>query len=319
METRSLKNILSGWKSRSALFAEAQTARRKPSAWLIAPIAVLVYIIGLVVAAVCMIPLTAHLGAEMGHEQLEVWVQQHMLLIMLYGTIPITGVFLLYVKVIERRSLASVGFTRKGVLLRYLRGLGWGAAMILAALAIACLTGGMRFDGLNGQIAWGALLLFFIGFLFQGMSEEVICRGVIMVSAANRAPLWIGVALNSVLFAAMHLFNNGLTVLSFVNLILFGLFASAYFLRMDSVWGIGALHTAWNFFQGNVLGIEVSGQPVTETVAHFSAVEGSAPAFSGGAFGLEGSIATTIVFGAGIVLLVFLPRRNRPDHGLNKG
>lgn len=319
METRSLKNVLNGWKSRSALFAEAQTARRKPSAWLIAPIAVLVYIIGLVVAAVCMIPLTAHLGAEMGHEQLEVWVQQHMLFIMLYGTIPITGVFLLYVKVIEGRSLASVGFTGKGVVGRYLRGLGWGVAMILAALAIACLMGGMRFDGLNGQIAWGTLLLFFIGFLFQGMSEEVICRGVIMVSAANRAPLWIGVALNSVLFAAMHLFNNGLTVLSFVNLILFGLFASAYFLRMDSVWGIGALHTAWNFFQGNVLGIEVSGQPATETVAHFSAVEGSARALSGGAFGLEGSIATTIVYGAGILLLLFLPRKDSTGHDLNKG
>lgn len=319
METRSLKTVLSGWKSRSALFAEAQTAKRKPSAWLIAPIAVLVYIIGLVAAVICLLPVTIPLGLEVGAEQLGSNTQQYMLFIMLYATIPITGVFLLYVKAIEGRPLSSVGFTGKGVLLRYLRGLGWGVAMILAALAIACLMGGMRYDGLNGQIAWGTMLLFFIGFLFQGMSEEVICRGIIMVSAANRAPLWIGVGLNSVLFAAMHLFNNGLTVLSFVNLILFGVFASAYFLRMDSVWGIGALHTAWNFFQGNVLGIEVSGQPVTETVAHFSAVEGSARAFSGGAFGLEGSIATTIVFGAGILLLLFLPRRDRTGHVLNKG
>lgn len=116
------------------------------------------------------------------------------------------------------------------------------------------------FEGFTGQIPWGMLLLLFVGFLFQGMSEEVVCRSFLMVSAANRAPLWIAVALNSLIFAAMHLANSGVTFFSFANLVLYGVFASFYFLRTDNVWGIAALHTAWNFTQGSVLGVEVSGR-----------------------------------------------------------
>lgn len=51
---------------------------------------------------------------------------------------------------------------------------------------------------------------------------------------------------NSVIFAALHLLNPGVAPLAIVNLILFGIFASCYFIRRGNIWGIGALHSVWN-------------------------------------------------------------------------
>lgn len=228
----------------------------------------------------------------------------------LFATIPVMAVFIFYMKRIERRSYLSMGFTRGGTAKRYLQGLGWGFAMCIAALGIAWALGGMRFEGFTGQIPWGMLLLLFVGFLFQGMSEEVVCRSFLMVSAANRAPLWIAVALNSLIFAAMHLANSGVTFFSFANLVLYGVFASFYFLRTDNVWGIAALHTAWNFTQGSVLGVEVSGRAIQDRLMHFGATD-APDMLSGGKFGLEGGVATTIVYLAGILILVFWPDRQQ--------
>ncbi len=34
-----------------------------------------------------------------------------------------------------------------------------------------------------------------------------------------------------------------------------------YLLKTDTVWGVAGIHGAWNFAQGNLFGILVSGQP----------------------------------------------------------
>lgn len=303
-----MSNFLKNWQLHSTVLAAARQAKRKPSVWALVPIGILVYIAGSIAAVICMIPVLAvWVGLDGNAEQVYPLLMSNQLALTLAMNLPIMAGFIGYMRWIEKRSLLSVGFTRGATLKRYLAGLGWGTLMMMAAAGIACAFGGMRFAGFGQGIDWLLWLLMFIGFLIQGMSEEVMCRGFLMVSAANRAPLWIGVALNSVLFAALHLFNQGVTLLSVLNLILYALFASFYFLRTDSIWGIGAMHSAWNFVQGCVLGVGVSGNPVPVTTAHFVPTEGSAQAINGGAFGLEGSIAVTIVLAAGILLLVFWP------------
>ena len=107
-----------------------------------------------------------------------------------------------------------------------------------------------------------------------------------------------------------HAPNSGVTFFSFANLVLYGVFASFYFLRTDNVWGIAALHTAWNFTQGSVLGVEVSGHAIQDRLMHFGATD-APDVLSGGKFGLEGGVATTIVYLAGILILVFWPDRQQ--------
>lgn len=305
-----MNRFLTAWKQRSATLAEARQAAFKPSVWLLVPIFLLVFLVAQLASLIVAVPAVLPDVLQHGPEAIDQALNGPKLWGSLFATIPVTAVFIFYMKRIERRSYLSMGFTRGGTAKRYLQGLGWGFAMCIAALGIAWALGGMRFEGFTGQIPWGMLLLLFVGFLFQGMSEEVVCRSFLMVSAANRAPLWIAVALNSLIFAAMHLANSGVTFFSFANLVLYGVFASFYFLRTDNVWGIAALHTAWNFTQGSVLGVEVSGHAIQDRLMHFGATD-APDMLSGGKFGLEGGVATTIVYLAGILILVFWPDRQQ--------
>ena len=40
-----------------------------------------------------------------------------------------------------------------------------------------------------------------------------------------------------------------------------------YMLKTDNIWGVAALHGAWNFAQGNLVGVAVSGQDLAVAIA----------------------------------------------------
>ena len=199
--------------------------------------------------------------------------------------------------------MASMGFIKSGWWRHYLKGFGMGLAMCSVALLLALALGGVGVSeaARPDMTLW---LLTLLGFVVQGMSEEVMLRGYLMVSLAGRMPVWLSVAITALLFALLHGGNTGLTPLSLVNLVLFGIFAALFMLRYDNIWGIGALHSAWNFCQGNIFGVAVSGSGMGDTLLNFSVLEGAPRWISGGEFGLEGSIVTTIVFGTMAVLLL---------------
>lgn len=123
-----------------------------------------------------------------------------------------------------------------------------------------------------------------------------------MLSIARKNSVAAGVILNSLVFSALHLLNSGISVLAIVNLFLFGIFASLYYLWRGNIWGVAAVHSMWNFTQGNVFGILVSGGDFGTSLLT-STVSNSGTLLNGGAFGLEGGLAVTIVLAAGIVFV----------------
>lgn len=227
--------------------------------------------------------------------------------ILLYSTIIISAGFIFYARFVERRPLRSLGFTSRRAAGSYVEGYFTGFAMFASAVGICCLLGALDFDGFAKSISWGALALWFFGFIFQGLEEEIALRGFFLTGAAVKIPVPVAVLLNSVIFAVLHLFNYGMTALAAFNLTLFGIFASLYFLRTDNIWGIGALHSAWNFTQGNITGINVSGSAPAVSIATFSPNE--CTRINGGEFGLEGGLAVTIVLVASIAIEIFRSRR----------
>ena len=100
--------------------------------------------------------------------------------------------------------------------------------------------------------------------------------------------------------------NNGISLLAIINLTLCGIMFSLYMLRTDNLWGACAIHSIWNFVQGNFFGLPVSGIDSGDSVFRFSLIEGSDLA-NGGAFGLEGGLPCTIVLTAVILVLLFVP------------
>ncbi len=210
---------------------------------------------------------------------------------------------LLFCKLIQKRKLNTVGFRKKGFVGEYISGLGVGFAIFSAAVLICVLTGSLKLEGLSATFAPGIFLLFVVGFMIQGMAEEVLCRGYFLVSVGRRYTMWVAVIANSVLFAALHLLNPGISVLAIVNLTLFGVFASVYFIKRNNIWGIGALHSVWNLAQGNIYGIRVSGLNISCSIFSSELTEGQ-EWMNGGAFGLEGGLAVTIVLVAATAVML---------------
>ena len=218
----------------------------------------------------------------------------------MFATIAMIGTVLVYCCKINKRSLSNLGLVKKGAAREYCVGFVLGAAFIGVSVLICCLTGSMRIAS-NTDVSFGWLAAFLLAFLVQGFSEELTCRGYLMPAIARRNKLWVGVLVSSVLFALGHILNSGLTLLAFFNLFLFALFAALYTIARGSLWGIAALHSAWNFFQGNIFGIEVSGINVSATAAKCTPVPGR-ELLNGGAFGLEGGLAVTAVLVLGIAV-----------------
>lgn len=231
------------------------------------------------------------------------------LLISLFATAATILACIIYCCKIERRSMASVGFRKKGWLVRYLKGYAIGTVMLGLCAGITWLLGDLDF-AFAQNISVFYLLAFFVGFFIQGMSEEVLLRGYFMVSLSNRCHVAVAVGISSVAFALMHMANAGIGVIALLNLILFGVFMAVYVLRTDDLWGVCAIHSAWNFAQGNLLGVRVSGMTQLPTLAVMSPL-GERTLFNGGDFGLEGGLVVTVVVLAAIVLTLLLPQKSR--------
>ena len=157
---------------------------------------------------------------------------------------------------------------------------------------------------------YGKILLFLGGFLFQGMSEEVIFRGYLMNSIGATQKTYLAVTISAAAFSLAHAMNPGFGILIFINLTLFGIFASLYIICFDDIWGACAIHSIWNFTQGNFYGISVSGSGNYESVFRTSSESGY-KILTGGDFGIEGSIFTTAVLLTAIFLVMIKINKNQ--------
>ncbi|WP_405055591.1 CPBP family intramembrane glutamic endopeptidase [Lacticaseibacillus paracasei] len=135
------------------------------------------------------------------------------------------------------------------------------------------------------------LCLFLVGFIFQSMFEELVCRGYIMGYWLKRQKLLTACLANTIFFTLMHGSNAGFNVSAFLGIFLFGIFMSEIRLITGSIWFCGAFHAAWNFAEGNLFGVSVSGSSDLGMVLT-STNTGLSPFITGGAFGVEASWLT---------------------------
>ena len=232
------------------------------------------------------------------------------LLIQLFATAALIAGVLCYCLCMERRSLLSLGFVRQGALAEYGLGLAGGVVLFGSSVLLCMLCGVVTVERAATPPTAGVILLFFFGFLIQGMSEELLCRSFLMVSLSRGWPVWVGVMINALFFAVLHLGNSHVSAIALINIFLFGLFASLLTLRRGSIWMIGALHRMWNFAQGNLFGIPVSGIRGTPSPLVSTLTKGGVQELvNGGAFGLEGGLAVTAVLLAACILILFLPTK----------
>ncbi len=227
----------------------------------------------------------------------------------LFATAGAFVVVIFYCRVIEKRNVATLGFRRGNAVREYLVGLGIGALMFAAVVGIGVVSGSLTYAGLAGG-SLVLIVLLLIAFMVQSMSEELLCRGYFLVSIANRQNLAVAIIVSSCVFGLLHIVNPGVTFLAILNIVLFGIFAGIYMLKRGNLWGIGAIHATWNFTQGSVFGIHVSGLNVTESVFSFIPA-GNLTLINGGSFGMEAGLAASIVLVAAIVIALFMKTKDQ--------
>lgn len=215
-----------------------------------------------------------------------------------------------WVRAYEGRGFASLGFASPAGGTRYGRGFALGVLSFAAVIGLLVAFGASRGEGdpaRQGVAVLGGVLLVLVGWLFQGGAEEIITRGWLLGTVGARSRPWVGVLASAAVFGLLHALNPNVTVLGILNTILVGLFLALYALAEGGIWGVCAWHGAWNWAQGNVFGISVSGQTALGgTLADF--VTTGPDWLTGGAYGVEAGLAATAVILLGIALILVVAR-----------
>ena len=225
----------------------------------------------------------------------------------------IVAMWLLF-RFFEKRSIRQSGFdtTRAGMDL--VCGFVFGLVLVSFVVMFDLAFGVYKFSGFNsGFNPLSTLIIFF----FAALTEEVIFRGFLFQMCEKRLGVWPAFAITCFLFGLAHMLNDvhgatfGMKLLGSISLMLeAGIVLNAAFLVRRTLWLPLGLHWAWNFFEGPIYGMPVSGANLG-TPMLMAKLQGP-DVLTGGYFGPEGSVAG-VLFGTigGALMLWYAVRRGQ--------
>ena len=231
------------------------------------------------------------------------------LLITLFSFAFISLLVFFRVKVIEKRSLSSIGFNKNNWLKKYSLGFLIGLVMMSIIVLILLLFGYITVEKnpiqLVGISAISSILVILFGWIIQGATEEIVTRGWLLNVLSTKYNIGVGLLISSTLFGLMHLTNPNVNYIAVINIILVGLFYGLYVIKTNDLWAVCGMHSAWNFAQGNIFGFEVSGLDVSVgSLIDLNLVGNNV--ITGGAFGPEAGIISTFILLVSIGILLFI-------------
>lgn len=201
-----------------------------------------------------------------------------------------------FVRLIERRAVAELALPHAAKEL--LTGLMISAAIFCITAGSLWMAGFFRVSGLNPWIVVVPALAI-AG--FHGVFEELLIRGIVFRIMEESLGTWLALGISALIFGGLHLANPNATLWGAVAIAIeAGIPLAGVFVLSRRLWVPIGMHIAWNFVQGGIFGLAVSGSN-TEGLLK-SALSG--PQFlTGGAFGVEASV---IVVAACLLLGVYL-------------
>ncbi len=194
-----------------------------------------------------------------------------------------------------------------------------GAFSIVLAAFIAIALGGLKFK-YNDSVGSTAMLLTLgsslVIFTLGAAFEEVFFRGYLLQTLCRSKLAWVAIALTSQFFTMAHLGNANSNIVSTINTALAGIWLGAAYLKTRNLWFPFGIHLMWNWFQGAVFGIEVSGITQFTTAPILHEIDSGPAWLTGESYGIEGGIACTIALIVSMALIYFLPNLKPTDEML---
>ena len=200
---------------------------------------------------------------------------------------------------LDRLPFVTLGFQFGGTeRLHLVIGFIWGVALILSIFGVLLISGLIEIT--EWHTPSGAMLATFIVMIFAATQEEVITRGYMLNNYMKSINKYLALLLVSVLFAAVHGANPNVSLVALLNIILAGILLGIYYVHRKNLWFPIGLHIGWNVFQGIVMGSPVSGIRVDSLLSlKFVGNEW----LTGGDFGFEASLVTSVVLAVATVLI----------------
>jgi membrane protease YdiL (CAAX protease family) len=226
---------------------------------------------------------SVEIGQAMTVTGVELWLRA------VRSLIPTVLAYWLLVRFVERRRITELAPEK---LLSH-SAIGWlvGTGIMLLAATAMAVVGAYRVHGINHDAyLLGPLVV--LG-LLPGIAEEIVARGVLFRVVEDGLGTWIALVISALLFGFGHMANPNATIWSSTAIAIeAGLLLGMAFAWTRSLWFCMGLHAAWNFTQGPLLGIPVSGFELKGLLD--STTQGPV-LLSGGEFGAEASILTVII------------------------
>jgi membrane protease YdiL (CAAX protease family) len=180
-------------------------------------------------------------------------------------------------------------------------GLGIAAALfaVLAPVVLRVSSIGLARAG----VQWSSLVFLTVLLLFGAAGEEIMLRGYGFQFLVGRLGPFATILPVAVIFGALHALNPNQTWIGLANTVLWGVVLGYAFLRSGDLWLPIGLHFGWNWVLP-LFGTPLSGLD-TPDVAGLTTTSTASPWITGGNYGPEGGVFTTV---AAIALFWWLGR-----------
>lgn len=194
-----------------------------------------------------------------------------------------------------------------------------GALMLSAAVGGLYALGVYDISGPRAASPWSTIAMA----IESGVMEELLMRAIILRLLMRAFGVWPALALQALLFGALHLANPNATMTAAIAIAIeAGLMLAGFYLLTGRLWMSIGVHAAWNFTQGWIWGASVSGIPVKESWLVSTPKPGAPEFLSGGAFGPEASLPAMVVGTSVAVLVLWMAWRKgmfkaRPDEAVS--
>lgn len=183
---------------------------------------------------------------------------------------------------------------------------GAGAAALVVMVAVASKLASFEAVPL-AERAWGGIPILVVLLLFGSVGEELIFHGYAFQHLVRHMGEFATVLPFGIVFGLVHMGNQNATLLAVLNTIAWGVLLGCAYLRTRTLWLPIGMHFGWNVATP-FLGERLSG--FTIAVTGYELHWRTSALWSGGAYGLEGGLFTTmVVVGLFFVLYRVIPQR----------
>lgn len=222
---------------------------------------------------------------------------------MMFDLLSIPFLILAYELVIRRLGRRPRDDYRDRYALRLFGvGLGAGFALFSVAVGVAAILGVYRIVGRGDLSDFLPALL--ASAIFPAISEELVFRGILFRWLEEFGGSWLALLLTSAFFGAAHLANPNASPIAAIGIAFeAGVMLGAAYMLTRSLWLPMGIHAGWNFTQGEIYDVPVSGTNVHGVVE--AQLSGN-PLLTGNGFGLEASLIAIVIatlFGLGLLRL----------------